>query len=186
MKNVYFIQVGFAFDKSVYLPYATGTIVAYCKSRPEIAAEYDFKEIIFRRDDIDKIVDGMESPYIVAFSTYVWNVEFNKALAKAVKEAQHLPAEGGPRALGGLVVGGAHAGDDHADERAQYQRQQRDQQRVAQAGGDEFPAAALYEVQVELGLEALPPGLQSDPSQVMFCYSVRSNRKSNGKWTMEN
>ena len=86
MKNVYFIQVGFAFDKSVYLPYATGTIVAYCKSRPEIAAEYDFKEIIFRRDDIEKIVDGMESPYIAAFSTYVWNVEFNKALAKAVKE----------------------------------------------------------------------------------------------------
>ncbi len=86
MKNVYFVQVGFAFDKSVYLPYATGTIVAYCKSRPDIAAEYDFKEIIFRRDDIDTIVGGMESPYIVAFSTYVWNVEFNKALAKAVKE----------------------------------------------------------------------------------------------------
>ncbi len=86
MKNVYFVQVGFAFDKSVYLPYATGTIVAYCKSLPDIASEYDFKEIIFRRDDIDKIVGGMESPYIVAFSTYVWNVEFNKALAKAIKE----------------------------------------------------------------------------------------------------
>ncbi|MBR2869532.1 MAG: radical SAM protein [Clostridia bacterium] len=85
MKNVYFIQVGFAFDKSVYLPYATGTIVAYCKSRPELAEEYDFREIIFRRDDIDKIVDGMESPCLAAFSTYVWNVEFNKALAKAVK-----------------------------------------------------------------------------------------------------
>ena len=86
MKNVYFIQVGFAFDKSVYLPYATGTIVAYCRSKPDIAAEYDFKEIIFRRDDIEKIVDGMESPYIAAFSTYVWSVEFNKALARAVKE----------------------------------------------------------------------------------------------------
>ncbi len=86
MKNIYFVQVGFAFDKSVYLPYATGTIVAYCKNQPDIASEYDFKEIIFRRDDTDKIVSGMESPYLVAFSTYVWNVEFNKALAKAVKE----------------------------------------------------------------------------------------------------
>lgn len=86
MKNIYFIQVGFAFDKSVYLPYATGTIVAYCKSQPDIASEYDFKEIVFRRDDVEKIVSGMESPYLVAFSTYVWNVEFNKALAKAVKE----------------------------------------------------------------------------------------------------
>ncbi len=87
MKNVYFVQVGFAFDKSVYLPYATGTIVAYCRNQKDIADEYDFKEIIFRRDDISKIVSGMESPYIVAFSTYVWNVEFNKALAKAVKTA---------------------------------------------------------------------------------------------------
>ena len=87
MKNVYFVQVGFAFDKSVYLPYATGTIVAYCRSKADIADEYDFKEIIFRRDDIEKIVSGMQSPYLVAFSTYVWNVEFNKALAKAVKKA---------------------------------------------------------------------------------------------------
>ncbi len=85
MKNVYFIQVGFAFDKSVYLPYATGTIVAYCKAQPDIAAEYTFPEIIFRRDDIDAIVNGMDNPYIAAFSTYVWNVEFNKALAQAVK-----------------------------------------------------------------------------------------------------
>ena len=44
MKNIYFVQAGFSFDKSVYLPYATGTIVAYCKSLPEIAGEYDFKD----------------------------------------------------------------------------------------------------------------------------------------------
>ena len=86
LKNVYFIQVGFAFDKSVYLPYATGTIVAYCKAQPDIAAEYNFPEIIFRRDKINTIVNSMDNPYIAAFSTYVWNVEFNKALAKAIKE----------------------------------------------------------------------------------------------------
>ncbi len=86
MKNVYFIQVGFAFDKSVYLPYATGTIVAYCQSQPDIASEYTFQEIIFRRDEIDNIVNAMDNPYIAAFSTYVWNVEFNKALAEAVKK----------------------------------------------------------------------------------------------------
>ncbi len=86
MKKVYFIQVGFAFAKSVYLPYATGTIVAYCKNRPEITSEYEFPEIIFRRDDIDTVVREISNPYIAAFSTYVWNVEFNKALAKAIKE----------------------------------------------------------------------------------------------------
>ena len=86
MKNVYFVQVGFAFDKSVYLPYATGTIAAYCKSIPEITEEYAFPEIIFRRDSVENIVEAMDNPYIAAFSTYVWNVEFNKALAAAVKK----------------------------------------------------------------------------------------------------
>ncbi len=85
LKNVYFIQVGFAFDKSVYLPYATGTIVAYCKAQPDIAEEYTFPEIIFRRGDVETMANGMDNPYLVAFSTYVWNVEFNKALAKTIK-----------------------------------------------------------------------------------------------------
>ncbi len=105
MKNVYFIQVGFAFDKSVYLPYATGTIVAYCKAQPDIAAEYTFPEIIFRRDDIDAIVNGIKDPYIVAFSTYVWNVEFNKALAKAIK-AEHPDC---------IVVFGGHSVSDRME-----------------------------------------------------------------------
>lgn len=105
MKNVYFIQVGFAFDKSVYLPYATGTIVAYCKAQPDIAAEYTFPEIIFRRDDIDAIVNGMESPYMAAFSTYVWNVEFNKALAKAIK-AKHPDC---------IIVFGGHSVSDRME-----------------------------------------------------------------------
>lgn len=105
MKNVYFVQVGFAFDKSVYLPYATGTIVAYCRNQPDIATEYDFKEIIFRRDDIEKIISEIEFPYIVAFSTYVWNVEFNKALAKAIKE-KHPEC---------LIVFGGHSVSDRME-----------------------------------------------------------------------
>ena len=105
MKNIYFIQVGFAFDKSVYLPYATGTIVAYCKAQPDISAEYSFPEIIFRRDDIESIVSKMDNPFIAAFSTYVWNVEFNKALAKAVKE----------KFPGCLIVFGGHSVSDRME-----------------------------------------------------------------------
>jgi putative methyltransferase len=86
MKNIYFVQVGVAFGNSVYIPYATGTIIASCKSRPEITSEYAFPEIIFRREKIADALKRIVDPYMVAFSCNIWNIEFNKALAKKVKE----------------------------------------------------------------------------------------------------
>ncbi len=86
MKNIYFVQVGFEFDSSVYLPYAVGTIIAYCKKKPEIAKEYSFADIIFRREKLAEALNKIKSPYMVAFSSSIWNMEYNKALARLVKE----------------------------------------------------------------------------------------------------
>lgn len=86
MKNIYFVQVGFEFDSSVYLPYAVGTIIAYCKKKQEIAKEYNFADIIFRREKLAQALDKIKDPYIVAFSCSIWNMEYNKALARLVKE----------------------------------------------------------------------------------------------------
>ena len=86
MKNIYMVQVGFSFDKSVYLPYSVGCIISYCKSIPEIREKYAFPKPIYKRDKIADIVSSLESPYMMGFSCYLWNTEFNKALAKAVKE----------------------------------------------------------------------------------------------------
>ena len=86
MKNVYFVQVGFEFDGSVYLPYAVGTIIAYCKENPQIKSEYAFPEIIFKREKLSSAMDKIRSPFMVAFSCSVWNMEYNKALAKRIKE----------------------------------------------------------------------------------------------------
>ncbi len=86
MKNIYFVQVGVAFGNSVYLPYATGTIVASCKSRPEITSEYAFPDIIFKREKLVDVMKRIVDPYMVAFSCNIWNIEFNKALAKKVRE----------------------------------------------------------------------------------------------------
>jgi radical SAM superfamily enzyme YgiQ (UPF0313 family) len=41
---------------------------------------------IYRKSDIDSIVSTLENPYMVAFSAYIWNFEFCKALAKKIKE----------------------------------------------------------------------------------------------------
>lgn len=86
LKNVYFIQVGFAFGKAVYLPYAAGCIAAYAFADKEILQEYSLAGFIYRRDDINKIVDSLDSPAVAAFSNYIWNTEFNKQLALKIKE----------------------------------------------------------------------------------------------------
>ena len=86
MKKVYFVQVGFGFDESVYLPYAVGTIIAYCNADAQIKKQYEFSDIIFRRERLTDALAKIQNPYLVAFSCSVWNVEYNKALAKMIKE----------------------------------------------------------------------------------------------------
>jgi len=86
MKKVYFVQVGFEFDGSVYLPYAVGTIIAYCRSLSGINEEYEFSDIIFRREKLQSALDKIKEPFAVGFSCSVWNMEYNKALARLIKE----------------------------------------------------------------------------------------------------
>lgn len=103
MKNIYMVQVGFSFDNSVYLPYSVATIISYCKSIPEIRAEYNFVKPIYKRDRIADIISSLESPYMMGFSCYLWNTEFNKVLAKTVKEKY-------PDCI--IVFGGHNAAED--------------------------------------------------------------------------
>ena len=103
MQNIYMVQVGFSFDKSVYLPYSVGCIISYCKSIPEIRKKYSFPKPIYKRDKISDIVSSLDSPYMMGFSCYLWNTEFNKALAKAVKEKY-------PECI--MVFGGHNAPED--------------------------------------------------------------------------
>lgn len=86
MKNIYFVQVGFEFDGSVYLPYAAGTIIAYCQNDLWITENYRFSDVIFRREKLSDALKKCSSPCIVAFSCNVWNMEYNKALARLIKE----------------------------------------------------------------------------------------------------
>ncbi len=86
-KNIYMVQVGFAFDKSLYLPYAVGCLAAYSQADAFLKSEYRFKELIYKRDRLDDVVFRLDKPYLVAFSNYIWNFEYNKALAAKIKAA---------------------------------------------------------------------------------------------------
>lgn len=86
-KNIYLVQVGFAFDSSLYLPYAVGTLAAYAFARDGIKNEYSLRELIFKREKLNSVVSRLDEPFVVAFSCYIWNFEYNKALAKRIKAA---------------------------------------------------------------------------------------------------
>ncbi len=86
MKNIYFVQVGFGFDGSVYLPYAVGTIIANCMRHADITKAYCFADILFTRMKLSSAVEKIKDPFLVAFSCSVWNMEYNKALARKIRQ----------------------------------------------------------------------------------------------------
>jgi radical SAM superfamily enzyme YgiQ (UPF0313 family) len=91
IKNIYFVQPGYSFGSGngkigAYIPYAAGAVAAYAWSNAEISTVYTLKDFIFLFEDINKKVDEMETPYLVAFSNYVWNIEYNKRFARRLKE----------------------------------------------------------------------------------------------------
>lgn len=87
MNNIYMVQPNSIYGNSVYFPYAAGSLVAYAFEDERIRKEYAFKGFIYKRVRIDDAVKQFENPFFVGFSCYVWNYEYNKALAKAIKKA---------------------------------------------------------------------------------------------------
>jgi len=100
-KNVYLIQPNYLYGKSAHLPYAAGTIAAFAWNNEDVKANYNLKKLQFIRENIEKVVKQAENPFLIGFSTYIWNFEYNKALAKRFKERY-------PNCV--ILFGGHHVG----------------------------------------------------------------------------
>lgn len=85
-KNVYLTQLSISYLPPVFLPYGMGCISAYLKKDSQITEIYDIKPIIFIRERVEKVLERIIDPYCVAMSCSAWNFEFNKALARMIKE----------------------------------------------------------------------------------------------------
>ena len=87
MKNVYLIQFGAEFgdekSKCVFFPYSIGCLAAFAWSKPEICEKYELKELIFIREN--NLTERLEDPFLVCFSSYVWNYDYNIDVAKQIK-----------------------------------------------------------------------------------------------------
>lgn len=90
MKNIYFVQANNVYGnagRSVYIPYASGCIAAYAFDDERIRSECRLGGFVFTHEPLKQAVEKMKDPFIAAFSCSVWNYEYNKALAKELKEA---------------------------------------------------------------------------------------------------
>ena len=88
-KNIYMVQVDHLYgneEKSIYLPYATGLLAAYAWTDIIIKDSYNLSGFKFWREDVEKAVSSLDTPFLVGFSCYIWNTEYNKAFAKRLKK----------------------------------------------------------------------------------------------------
>jgi putative methyltransferase len=88
-RNIYLVQVdtirrSLSF-MTAYLPYAVGQLWAYAQTSPHVSEAYTLKDLLFLREKTDSVVSAMEDPFLVAFSCYIWNTEYNKSLAEEIK-----------------------------------------------------------------------------------------------------
>ena len=86
-------------NKSIFLPYSAGCLAAYAFERSDIREVFEFCGFIYVKETIEKSMELIENPSLVGFSCYMWNVEYNLALAKAVKEKypEAVISFGGPQ-----------------------------------------------------------------------------------------
>jgi len=90
MKNIFFFQVnfpiGFGRFQTHWLPYAVARLWSYAKTDPQVAANYTAKDFIFERLPVEEFVNSIDTIDIAAFSSYIWNENYNLQAAKAIKE----------------------------------------------------------------------------------------------------
>ena len=84
-KRIYFVQIALSYSSPCFLPYSIGCIAAYLKKDPTITSFYDIPDVIGMRESISDILKRFENPDYVAFTNFVWNLEYNKTLAKELK-----------------------------------------------------------------------------------------------------
>jgi radical SAM superfamily enzyme YgiQ (UPF0313 family) len=102
MKTIALVQPNFRQGpkeiNAYYLPYSVGVLWAYASQFESITDSYRLTNILWKRDLIEDIIDDLTNVDVIAFSTYVWNKNYNYKLAKLIKERnpQCVTIFGGP------------------------------------------------------------------------------------------
>ena len=102
-KNIYFSQVNYSTGsgkfKGYWLPYSIATIWSYVQQFEWVNENFELKELLFKRETPEELLNRIDTPNIFCFSNYVWNYEYNKTIAKVIKSKHPncLIVFGGPQ-----------------------------------------------------------------------------------------
>ena len=86
MKNLYILELSELYNRETRLPYSTGVIWSYCKQNPKIKDNYNLVEWFFYKDSSENIIKKIVDPDIIIFSSFIWNWDINRQVAKSIKK----------------------------------------------------------------------------------------------------
>lgn len=89
-----------------YLPYSSGVLWAYACQFPAITDNFKLGEFVWKREPIEPAAIRLAESSVIGFSNYIWNKNYNYALAKRIKEIN-------PKCL--IVFGGPETPTEHND-----------------------------------------------------------------------
>ena len=85
MKNIYLIQLTEGGSGIWHFPYSVAMLQSYCESIQKIRKNYKFN-IIFRIEtDFKQFVENLDNPFLIGYSSYIWNSKRHLFIAKHVK-----------------------------------------------------------------------------------------------------
>lgn len=85
MKTIYLAQINNSYGNNAFLPYSIGMVWGFALTDESVKAGYRLGGMLFLRESIDAVVDGLNDPDVLALSCYIWNWSYNLKLAEAVK-----------------------------------------------------------------------------------------------------
>ena len=90
LKNIYLFQPQYSVEvrkkDNYWLPYSVACLWSYCGQFDDINQNYTLKDIIFKREHPEKLLERLDNPYLCAFSCYIWNENYCLTVAKLIKE----------------------------------------------------------------------------------------------------
>jgi len=109
MNNIYLFQPQYSVEvrgeDNYWLPYSVACLWSYCSQFDDINENFILKDLIFKREHPDKLLNKMEDPFLCAFSCYVWNENYCLTVAKLIKEKwpNCIIEFGGPQATKKMI-----------------------------------------------------------------------------------
>jgi putative methyltransferase len=89
MKKIYFWQpqspTKWEGKTAYWLPYTVACLWSYAQQSEIVRENYELGEFFFKRQAIDEVLEELSEIDVAVFSCYIWNFEYNKKMAAAVK-----------------------------------------------------------------------------------------------------